>query len=195
MPRPRLENDLPEVDEPLDGYDPVVPAGRRITQVPTNGEAVAIIEGTRRKLADLPVTPRHLNPIACICLYTLYGLDMQEIAVATGLGMDQIQAIRMSNEYALMQRAVVDTVLETETGEVKDFIKKAAGKAGQRIVSQIDSQNADVAYRAAKDVLDRSGLRPMDPHADRSGMSMGLVIEVVDKRGDKDRPVIDMEEG
>jgi hypothetical protein len=191
MPKPKLE--LPDFDEPLDsGEQPVAPPGRRIVAIPSSTEAIAIIEGTRRKLSDLPIAPKHLNPIACICLYTMYGLDLQEIAVATGLPIDQITAIRMSNEYTIMQRAVIDSVLEAETGAVKDYIKKATFKAAQKVERQIDHINEDVAFRAAKDVLDRAGLRPADVVEHRGRMDMGLVIEVVDRKQDRDRPVIDI---
>jgi hypothetical protein len=191
MPRPKLE--LAEPDEPLDsGEKPLVPTRRRIVEVPSNGQAVTLVEGTRRKLSDLPIAPKHLNPIACICLYTMYGLDLQEIAVATGLPIDKITAIRFSDEYGSIQRAVVDSVMETETGNVKDYIKKAADKAAQRVESQLDHQNPDIAYRAAKDVLDRAGLRPADVVEHRGRMDMGLVIEVVDRKQDKDRPIIDI---
>jgi hypothetical protein len=42
-------------------------------------------------------------------------------------------------------------------------------------------------------VLDRAGLRPADVVELRGRMDMGLVIEVVDRRDDTKRPVIDME--
>lgn len=195
MPRPRVE--LAEDDEPLDlgGTEvvPATPAGRRVVEVPTASEAQRIIEGSRRRLSDLPVTPKHMNPIACICLYTMYGLDTLEISVATGLAIDQINAIRMSNEYAIMQRAVVDSVMEAETGDVKNYIKKASRKAAQRVESLVEHADPDVALRASKDVLDRAGLRPADVVELRGRMDLGLVIEVVDRREDNNRPVIDME--
>lgn len=192
MPRPRL--DLPEADEPLPTGEAPQPApGRKVIAIPSNTEATGIIEGTRRKLADLPITPKHLNPVACVCLYTMYGLDTQEIAVATGLPIDQVHGIRMSNEYAVIQRAVVDSVMESETGSVKDYIKKSADKAASKVVAQINHANADVAYRASKDVLDRAGLRPNDVIEHRGRMDVGLVIEVVDRARDRDRPIIDME--
>lgn len=195
MPRPRVE--LADDDEPLDigGQEivPATPAGRRVYEVPTANEAQRIIEGSRRHLSDLPVTPKHMNPIACICLYTMYGLDTLEISVATSLPIDQINDIRMSNEYAIMQRAVVDSVMEAETGDVKDFIKKASKKAAQKVSSLVEHADPDVAMRASKDVLDRAGLRPADVVELRGRMDMGLVIEVVDRRDDSKRPVIDME--
>jgi hypothetical protein len=123
----------------------------------------------------------------------MYGLDTLEIAVATGLPMDQINEIRMSNEYAIMQRAVVDSVMEAETGDVKDFIKKASRKAAQKVSHLVEHADPDVAMRASKDVLDRAGLRPADVVELRGRMDMGLVIEVVDRRDDTKRPVIDME--
>lgn len=195
MPRPRVE--LAEDDEPLElgGQEivPATPGGRRVVEVPTASEAQRIIEGSRRRLSDLPVTPKHLNPIACICLYTMYGLDSLEISVATGLAIDQINAIRMSNEYGIMQRAVVDSVMEAETGDVKDFIKKASKSAAKKMSSLVEHNDPDVAIRASKDVLDRAGLRPADVVELRGRMDMGLVIEVVDRREDNKRPVIDME--
>lgn len=195
MPRPKL--DLPDYDEPLDTptgpIEPSYALRRSIVEVPSNSEAQGILEGTRRKLADLPVAPKHLNPIAVICLYTMYGLDAQEIAIATGLNYDQITSIRMSNEYGMMQRAVVDTVLEAETGEVKDYIKKASFAAAKKVRGLVDSTDADVALRASKDVMDRAGLRPADVLELRGRMDVGLVIEVVDRVKDKDRPIIDME--
>lgn len=196
MARPRVE--LADDDEPLDSPNgpvmPVAPVRRKMVEVPSNRQAVAIIEGTRRKLGDLPVTPKHLNPIACVCLYTMYGLDLQEISVATGIPLDQINNIRMSNEYGVMQRAVVDSVMETETGDVKDYIKKAAGMAARKVEEMVSHPNADIALRASKDVLDRAGLRPADVIEHRGRMDMGLVIEVVDRRDDNDRPIIDMEQ-
>ncbi len=195
MPRPKI--DLPEADEPLDTPDgPIEPEyalTRRVVEVPNNQQAVQLVEGTRRKLADLPVTPRHLNPIACVCFYTMFGLDSQEIGVATGLGLDQINKIRMTNEYAIMQTAVVDAVLQSETGEVKGFIQKSAFTAAKRVNDLVHSSNSDVSLRAAKDVLDRAGLRPADVVEHRSRMDMGLVIEFVDRRADEGRPIIDMD--
>lgn len=193
--RPRVE--LAEDDEPyetsLGPVAPLAPAGRKMVEIPSNGQAISIIEGTRRKLGDLPLAPKHLNPIACICLYTMYGLDTQEISIATGLGIDQVNSIRMTNEYGIMQRAIVDTVMETDTADVKDYIKKAAGKAARKMESMVDHANPDVALRASKDVLDRAGLRPADVVEVRGRMDVGLIIEVVDKQADDGRPVIDME--
>lgn len=192
MPRPRV--DLPEHDEPLEtGGTLVAPVGRRLVEVPSATEAVRVIEGARRKLADLPLAPKHLNPIACVCLYTMFGLDAQEISIATGLRLEDINRLRMSNEYAIMQRSVVDTVLEVETGEVRDYVKKVSRKAAQRVEALVGSSNGDVALRAAKDVLDRAGLRPADVVEVRGRMDVGLVIEVVDRQDDAGRPVIDME--
>lgn len=194
MPRPRLE--LAEEDEPLETeagpVEPDLPHRPRTVEVPSATQAVAIIEGTRRKLSDLPVAPKHLNPIAVVCLYTLYGLDTTEISIATGLNLDQINRIRMSNEYGIVQGSVVAAVMEAETGEVKDYIRKGAQKAAAKVDAFVSHPNADIALRAARDVLDRAGLRPADVVDHRHRMDVGLVIEVVDRKRDQDRPIIDV---
>lgn len=189
--------DLPEPGEPLETargvVQPVTPGIRRMVEVPSNQQAVTIIEGTRRKLAELPVTPKSLNPVAVVCIYTMYGLDSQEISIATGLTIQQINTLRMTNEYALIQRAVVDTVLSAETGEVKDYIQRAAGKAAKKVESLVDSADPNVALKASKDMLDRAGLRPVDVVEVRNKMDMGLVIEVVNRKDTNERPVIDIQ--
>ena len=195
---PRVRAELAESGEPLITSDgkvaPVTIQRQRVIEVPSNRQAVAIIEGTRRKLSELPMVPKALNPVACICMYTMFGLDIQEISIATRLSIEQINNIRMTNEYAVMQRAVVDTVMEANTGELKDYIKKSAKSAAERITTLVDSPFADIALRASKDVLDRAGLRPVDVLEVRGRMDMGLVIEVVDRKMDDVHPIIDMEE-
>jgi hypothetical protein len=188
---------LPEPGEPLEtsrgNITPISPGVRRVVEVPSASEAVRIIEGTRRKLAELPVTPKSMNPVAVVCIYTMYGLSADEISIATGIPTEQVHRLRMTNEYALIQRGVVDNVLQADSGEVKDYITKAAGKAARKVESLVDSPFPDVALRAAKDVLDRAGLAPAMVHEMRSKMDVGLTIEVIDRRDEQDRPIIDLQ--
>lgn len=180
--------DLPDADEPLitanGAVAPRSANSRTTIEVPTNKQAVAIISGTRRKLSDIPVAPKTLNAIALICIYTLYGLESQEISIVTGIPVEQIARIRMTAEYADIQKQTVTAVTNFETEDVREFIAKGSKQAAKRVYQIMEAADSDkVALAAAKDILDRSGHRPADVVEIHNRMNMDLRIEVVDKTG------------
>ena len=160
--------------------------------IPTHREAQRIITATRRKLGDLPEVPKTMNAIGAILSYSLFGLDDEEIAIATGLSVDQIGRIKVSDPYSQMHETVVRTVLDSETDVVRDLLSKNAKRAAAVMVDALDAGNRSDRMAAARDVLDRSGHRPADVVEHRHRVDGGLVIEYV-KRGVVDGPTIDME--
>lgn len=199
---------LPPPDEPLrladgrlvypggDIRDPVDPAthrqGPRWVEVPTHREAQQLIAQTRRKIGDLPDVPRTMNAIGAIMTYTLYGLDDEEIALATGLSVEQIGRIKVGDPYTQMYEAIVRTVLDTETSVVRDLFQKSARSAAETIISAMADGNRADRMAAAKDILDRAGHRPSDVVEHRHRMDGGLVIEII-KRETSSVPTIDMD--
>jgi hypothetical protein len=163
-----------------------------LIEVPSPTEAVRIVTAARRKLSELPEVPRTMNAISVVLSYTLFGLDDEEIAIATGLSVEQIGRIKVGDPYTQMHDAVVRTVLDSETNVVRELFAKNARNAAQVVVRAMEEGTRADRMAAAKDILDRSGHRPSDVVEHRHRMDGGLVIEIV-KRDGAQMPVIDME--
>ncbi len=198
---------LPSPSEPLRLADGslVYPGGRVATagdssasppvgfvEIPTHREAQRVIAGTRRKLADLPEVPKTMNAVGAILAYTLFGMDDEEIAIATKLTIEQIGRLKMGDAYSQMHEAIVRTIVYSETDVVRDMLAKNARNAAATMVEALQAGNRSDRMAAARDILDRSGHRPADIIEHRHRVDGGLVIEYI-KRGSEEVPVIDME--
>jgi hypothetical protein len=163
-----------------------------MVEIPSGPEAQRIVTAARRKLSELPEVPRTMNAISVVLSYTLFGLDDEEIAIATGLSVDQIGRIKVGDPYTQMHEAVVRTVLDSETNVVRELFIKNARNAAQVVVRAMEEGTRSDRMAAARDVLDRSGHRPADVVEHRHRMDGGLVIEIV-RRDAAQMPVIEME--
>lgn len=174
--------------------DEEVGATPRIVAVPTHREAQQLVVSTRRKLADLPDVPKTMNAVSVILSYTLFGLDDDEISVATGLSTMQVRNIRSGEAYSIMHGDIVRSIVAAETDDVRDMFMKHSRDAASTVINAMTNEKLrmDVRMKAATDVLDRAGFRPNDVVEHRHKMEGGLVIEVVKKDG-REMPVIDME--
>jgi hypothetical protein len=197
MPLPRRDAPLRLADGRLvlpdgaiDGSDRAPP----LVEVPTPAEAQRIVTAARRKLSELPEVPRTMNAIGVVLSYTLFGLDDEEIAIATGLSVDQIGRIKVGDPYTQMHQAVVQTILDSETSVVRELFTKNARNAAQVVVRAMEEGTRADRIAAAKDILDRSGHRPSDVVEHRHRVDGGLVIEIV-RRDGAQLPTIDMDDG
>lgn len=192
---------LPDADEPLrlaDGTlvypDRVVAVQKelpRLVEIPTNREAQRLVLQTRRKLSDLPDVPRTLNAVSVIISYTLFGLDDDEICLATNLTIDQLRKIREESAYKMMYENIVASILDAEATQVRDIFVQSSRKAAQTFVNALDEPGA-MGMAAASQVLDRAGMRPADIIEHRHRVNGGLVIEIIHKDEKKQPPIIDM---
>ena len=198
-----MSGELPSPNEPLRLLDGtlVYPGGHTgstsgsptaFVEIPTHREAQKVITATRRKLADLPELPKTMNAVGAILAYTLFGMDDEEIAIATKLTLEQIARLKMSDAYGQMHEAIVRTIVDSETDVVRDMLAKNARNAAATMVEALQAGNRSDRMAAARDILDRSGHRPADIIEHRHRVDGGLVIEYI-KRGSEDVPVIDME--
>ena len=195
MPLPRRDAPLRLADGRLvmpDGSVQSSSPSQAFIEVPTGEEAVRIVTAARRKLSELPEVPRTMNAISVVLSYTLFGLDDEEIAIATNLSVEQIGRIKVGDAYTQMHDAVVRTVLDSETNVVRELFTKNARNAAQVMVRAMDEGTRADRMAAARDILDRSGHRPSDVVEHRHRMDGGLVIEIVRRNG-AEMPVIDME--
>jgi hypothetical protein len=193
-------NALPEPNEAIilqDGtrIDPV--SGRRertrVVVQPRQTEAQAIVTRARRKLADLPTTPRAANALMVVLGYTHVGLTDEDIAIATDLTVDQIKHMRALSAYKELERSTIQAIIQQDSDDVRTFIAQHARDAAQSIVQAIQSEDEAVALRASMDVLDRAGHRPADVIEHRVRMEGALTIEFIEKDAGKEVPTITIE--
>jgi hypothetical protein len=152
-------------------------------EVPSGPEAQRIIIAARRKLSELPEVPQTMNAVSVILSYTLFGLDDEEIAIATKLTTGQISRIKQGDAYTQMHDAVVRSVLDSETNVVRELFVKKAKQAAEVVVRAMEEGTRADRMAAARDILDRSGHRPSDVVEHRHRMDGGLVIEIVRRDG------------
>lgn len=150
--------------------------------VPTHSEAQRIIVNTRKRIADLPMKPDRCNTVAMVLTYKLFGLEHNDIAIATNgmLSETQVDHIVMSDAYRTLYNSVIDNIVNTKTEEVTSIINVASRKAATRMASFVDSRDANIAMAASKDILDRAGHAPAHLLANKNnGMGSALTINII----------------
>lgn len=194
-------NDLPDVNEAIilaDGTRINPLTGQRVRPVavalPRPTEAQQIVNRARRKLADLPTTPKAANALMVVLGYTHVGLNDDDIAIATGLSVEQITTMRALPAYKELERNTIAAIIQRDSDEVRTFISQHAREAAQSLVAATHSDDQAVALRASMDVLDRAGHRPADVVEHRVRMEGALTIELIEKDAGKEVPQITIDQ-
>lgn len=160
-----------------------------MVEIPTNVEAKALVVRTRRQLADLPAIPQAMTAINVVLVYELFGLSPDEIAIATGLPLQQVIGLRDSDAYASMKGHIVETVLKAESENVRELFQQKAKMAADQISNLMQHGKQETRLAAAKDILDRAGHRPADVHDHRISLNGELKITYTEVSS---APIIDM---
>jgi len=161
--------------------------------LPTVSAAQKLVAGTRRKISELPSVPERMHPIAVLLSYKLFGLDDDEIAIALNWPLEQVQKMSAMKEYADMHEAVVQSIMQSETNNVREIFTKYSRTAALKQVAMMDSESEVIAQNAVRDVLDRAGHRPADFITEqRSKMEAELIVKFVSDDKSVALPVIDV---
>lgn len=155
---------------------------REFIHVPDATEAVATVTRARMRLSDLPSPPQQMNVISVVVLYSLVGLSNEEIAIALNLTADQVGRIKTCGPYSEMLDATTKAILENDTDDVRHMFAQHAKSAARGVLSLMSSEDEKVALKAAQDILDRAGHRPVDVTEHRLLVDGGLRIEYVEKK-------------
>lgn len=148
----------------------------------------------QRKLADMPAEPRVMNTVAVVLSYTLFGVSVAEIAVATGMTEEQVKSICAHDAYGKMRETIIQTIVNAETDNVRDMITSHSRHAAKSLVDTLLTTKSEAnRIVVAKDILDRAGHRPADVVEHRHKMDGGLTIEIIHKDKRNEMPVIDLE--
>lgn len=166
-----------------------------IVEVPSNTETQRELAYTRRTLRDLPEVPAKMNVVSVVLSYELFGLQPQDIAIATGLPVAQIKAIQKTDVYESYKQDILRRFEETEAATVRELFAKKAMAAANKVVSIMETtENDGLAMKASQDVLDRAGHRPVDVVMHRHSVEGGLQITYINS-ADETIPSKDVIEG
>lgn len=173
---------------PVDGT--IIEDAPVLVEVPSNTEAVQLVTKTRRRIADLPDIPQRMHVVGAVLAYKLFGLDETEIALATGMTEDQVGRIIVSDAYSQLHAKAVEGILQADSENVRNLFAQGARAAAQNVVRLAQANNA-LGFRAAKDVLDRAGMRPADVVEHRHRMDGELHIVHIRRDKQDEIPIIE----
>lgn len=163
----------------------------RMIEVPSGTEAQAMVLRARKSIAELPAPPRQMNVISLVVFYTMYGLSVQDTALALELTIDQVKNIQKLEAYNQIFSQITRSILDYEASSVREFLQQKAMTAAEKIVELVEEDGA-LGLAAAKDVLDRAGHRPADVVEHKHSMAGTLHIEYLKKESISHLPVIDL---
>lgn len=126
---------------------------------------------SRRSIVDLPTQEKAMRGVAVIYVYTMLGLTDQEISECVGATPQEIREFRQNKAYVETFEAIANELISTNAGLLKS---RVAGYAHEAVEAVTDimrrGKNEAVRLSAAKDVLDRSGVKHAD-EARNAGMN------------------------
>lgn len=93
-----------------------------------------------------------------IVYYTVQGYNVETICKELNIEKDRLREIRMSDEFKLLRDYVTQEVVNIG----RTFLMMSTVHAVKTILDLLDSDNDKVRLGAAKDVLDRVGLKSPD---------------------------------
>ncbi len=188
---------LAEPNEPLvlaDGrtVDPATGNVRSnvvLQPVPRNEDMKLKHEAIQRRLSDLPLPVDRMNGISVILCYKMFGLSADDIAVATGLNVDQVHSIMMSEAFTSIQNTVVENIKHQDVEEIRAAIHYNAKRSVQIATDLLENGSEGAKVAVLKDMLDRDGYRPADVVEHRLKMEGGLRVEIIRKMDNIDVPI------
>jgi hypothetical protein len=123
---------------------------------------ITIVPLARRSLLDLTLNSQQMAVVNNVLVYSMWGLPDDEIAIQCNCTLPDVLAVRDLHEYRTMHDALVAGVRASYTASAHGVISENAVAAAHVVVSNLRSASKRMQFDAAKDILDRSGHRPID---------------------------------
>jgi len=164
-----------------------------LVEVPNTREIQRDIVAARKRIADLPLPPEQMNTLSLVMAYSVFGLSDKDIGNVLSLSQDQIHNLKMNNAYNELQQNLVQSIIHSDTTEVRDLFVLNSKTSAQLFVDTVNDSEMGIGTRlsAANNILDRAGHRPADIVEHRHKVEGGLRIEYV-KKEEQDIPTIDV---
>ena len=129
----------------------------------------------RRSLHDLKLNKHQMAIVNNVLTYTLWGLPDDEIAVQCSCTVMDVHTVRELAEYNYMHDALIAGLRTSYMASAHGIISNAAQQAANVIVNTVKKTSGRMQFDAARDILDRSGHRPVD-HSSVQLISAMLVM-------------------
>ena len=164
-----------------------------LVEVPNTREIQRDIVAARKRIADLPLPTEQMNTLSLVMAYSVFGLSDKDIGNVLSLSQEQIHNIKMNNVYNELQQNLVQSIIHSDTTEVRDLFVLNSKTSAQLFVDTVNDSEMGIGTRlsAANNILDRAGHRPADIVEHRHKVEGGLRIEYV-KKEEQDIPTIDI---
>ena len=172
---------------PIDG---TIHVDDSLVEVPNTAQIKREIVASRKRISDLPVPPSQMNTISVILSYTLFGISDDDISTILTIPLEQVEYIKSLDAYSELQTQFIKNIVESDLSDVRGLFVQKSRRAADKMFDLMESENEATRMVASKDVLDRSGQRPIDVVEHRHRMEGGLTIEYVEKKDDI--PTIDV---
>lgn len=158
--------------------------GRRHIAIPSKEEAAQKVHSLTKKVSDLPAPPDASNPIAVALSYELFGLSVEETALAMSVPLQVLNRIRATEHYSQFKQGVLTNLRDRTIDSVTKKFEEKADAAAQKITDLVDSPSGLISLSAAKLVLEKAqGSKTQDP------MKTGLQIVIYNNSG-SDTPTL-----
>ena len=153
--------------EPDSSGSKVLSAG----ELETQAELEAIVEEPfdntygetyKRTLADVNADPKRMNATMLVVSFTMWGLDTYATASMLGTTIEAIEGVQATELYTELHTQMVEAVRYAETSSIHGFLAQKAMDAARVVGTMLRDKDGDRRLSAAKDILDRSGFRPVD---------------------------------
>ena len=116
----------------------------------------------KRNLADLPDSPKRVNPIMLVLAYNMWGLDSTSIGMLLDLPTEQVDNVLRDDLLIEMRKDILQAIRYAEIGTIHGYLSQKSLLAAKVVVKHMKGKDNDRSLTAAKDILDRSGFRPSD---------------------------------
>lgn len=115
-----------------------------------------------RTLADFDVPRQQLNPVMLVLAYSMWGLDANAISRYLEIDINQVRSIRDSDLYRETRKQMLEAIAYAEQSSIHGYLTRKARDAAITIADAMVTGKPDTKLKAAQDILDRSGFRPVD---------------------------------
>lgn len=116
----------------------------------------------KRTLADIDVDFARMNVVMLVASYTLWGLDSYAISRVLNVTINKVEALQQSDQYTRVQKELIEAMRYAEAATVHGYLTAKSHAAARVVASSLTGPSHDLRLSAAKDILDRSGFRPVD---------------------------------